>query len=81
MPTAVPLGDKLRVEVLPQGERSKILHTQSRETPLRKCKITAVGPDAKSEVGQIVLANLLSGQLFGEEVIIPQQAIVATLKE
>ena len=80
MPTAIPLGDKIRVEVLPQGERSKILHTQSRETPLRKCKIEALGPDVQGlEVGQVVLCNLLSGQAFGESVILPRQAVVATM--
>jgi co-chaperonin GroES (HSP10) len=85
VPTAIPIGDKLRVEVLPQEERSKILVTASRETPLRRCRITALGPDAnqkkspKLSVGMVVLCNILTAQQFGEELILPSNAVVATM--
>ncbi len=85
MPTAIPLGDKLRVEILPQAERSAFLHTIERETPLRRCRILCLGPDANKRhdgalrVGMIVLCNILSGQSFGEEVILPSASVVSRL--
>lgn len=82
MPTATPLGNKIRVEVLPQSERSKVILTMDRETPLRRCRVEAIGPDVTQvRAGQVVLCNLLAGQRFGEQVILPQQSVVATLME
>ena len=85
MPTATPLADKIRVEILPQQERSSVLVTMSRETPLRRCKITALGPDAcrrtPLEVGQLVLCNILAGQSFGDETILPAASVVALLDD
>lgn len=87
MPEATPIRDKIRVEVLPQAERSKVLHTIERETPLRRCRIEALGPDAnarkspKLSVGQIILCNILSGQAFDASLIVPASAVVATLEQ
>lgn len=84
MVEAHPIGDKLRVKVLPQSERSEVLVTFSRETPLRRCVVEALGPDACQsvdfKVGQTVLANILAAQSFGDSLIIPAKAIVALME-
>ena len=82
MPTALPLADKIRVEILPQQERSALLVTMARETPLRRCRITAVGPDAgEFQVDQVVLCSILAGQTFGDETILPKKSVVALLED
>jgi co-chaperonin GroES (HSP10) len=85
MPVACPIRDKLRVRVLAQEKRSSVIVTQDRETPLRRAEIVALGPDANVRkspvlaVGQTVLINVLAGQHFNEELIIPASAVVAVL--
>ena len=78
---AIPLADKIRVRVLPQEARSTLLVVADRDTPLRRCEIEALGPDAcrsmPLEVGQIVLCNILNGQGFGDSIVLPSKSVVA----
>jgi len=77
-----PLRDKICVEVLPQTERSSVLVTLTRETPVRRCKVLGVGPDAdQGLLGKTVLCNILSAQSFGEHLVSPENAVIAVLED
>ncbi len=55
------------------GSESVIIRVPS-ESPIRRVKVEAVGPDAQVEVGRIYLANILSGQGFGDQLVLPDKA-------
>lgn len=82
-----PLGDKLCVQLLPQAERSQVIATITRETPLRRATIVRLGPDAnvrhegKLAEGKTVLVNILPAQAFGDDLVLPSSAVIATFKE
>jgi hypothetical protein len=72
MPTLVPQRHKVVVQLLPSPETSGLLVRAPTETPIRRVRVTAVGPDARVEIGKTYLANTLSGQGFGDdEMLLP----------
>ena len=82
MTRPVPLRDNVLVTILPKAQRSSVLVTPERETPIRRARIEAVGPDAPFAVGTLVLVNILAGQQFGEEMmVLPKSSIVAEWDE
>lgn len=49
------------------------------ETPIRRVRVRAVGPESegKVNVGGLYLANILSGQEMGEELVLPYKSLLA----
>lgn len=69
-----PQRNKVLVTVLPSPEQSGLIVRAPTETPIRRVKVLAVGPDASVEVGRIYLANILSGQGFGDDLVLPDKS-------
>lgn len=67
------MRDKVLVTVLPSPEQSGLIVRAPTETPIRRVKVDAVGPDARVEVGRIYLANILAGQGFGDQLVLPDK--------
>lgn len=53
------------------------------ETPIRRVRVLAVGPESegKVNVGGLYLANILSGQEMGEDLVLPYKSLLAEWHE
>lgn len=69
-----PQRNKVLVTVLPMPEQTGLIVRATSETPIRRVEVLAVGPDAQVEVGKVYLANILSGQGFGDQLVLPDKA-------
>lgn len=69
-PTLVPQRNKVVVRVLPETQAHGAIYRAPTETPIRRAEVVAVGPDARVEVGHTYLVNILSGQQFGDDLLL-----------
>lgn len=69
-PTLVPQRDKVVVRLIPETQVHGAILRAPTETPIRRAEVVAVGPDARVEVGRIYLVNILSGQQFGDDLLL-----------
>jgi co-chaperonin GroES (HSP10) len=65
-----PQRDKVVVRVLPEQVAHGVILRAPTETPIRRAEVVAVGPDARVEVGGTYLVNILSGQQFGDDLLL-----------
>ena len=82
--TTEPLRDKVLVRLMPLAQRSKLIATPDRETPIRRAECVAVGPDAIPKgvcVGVKYLVNILAGQEVGDLLLVPYHSLVAEWEE
>lgn len=76
-----PLGQRVLVRLLPAKERSKLILTPLDKQTAREAQVIAVGPDClDAEANQKILINSLVGQEVGDELIIPETAILGRVE-
>jgi co-chaperonin GroES (HSP10) len=81
MTTVSPLGNKIAVRAVPQREVSKILHVVQGAEVYREAEVLAIGPEVRDvEVGSTVYGNLGTALEFDGVYVIPEAAILATIK-
>jgi len=79
-----PLRDKVVVRlVVSAKETSGGIVRPDSLTNIRRVECVAIGPDCHSaEVGEQYLANVITGQEFGEEhIVLPEKALLAVWLE
>ena len=65
-----PQRDKVVVRVLPSPEANGLIVRAQTDTPIRRVEVVGVGPDATVELGHVYLANVLSGQQMGDDLMV-----------
>jgi len=78
-----PLRDKIHVTLEASPESHGLITRPATETPIRRVRVVAVGPEAEGrcEVGKLYLANILSGQQMGEDLVLPVKSLLAEWHE
>ena len=66
-----------RLEASPEGH-GLVVRAPS-ETPIRRVRLLAVGPESagKVSVGKLYLANIMSGQEVGDDILLPYKSLLA----
>ena len=77
----MPLMDHLLVRVEPDPEPEGLVYQLARDRHVRVATVLVLGEDVtEPPVGAKALVNTLMGQWVGEEMIVPQAAVLATLE-
>jgi co-chaperonin GroES (HSP10) len=73
----VPLGSRVLVRLKPARSQSSIILLPNQRQAAREAEVIATGPEVRDcQVGQIVIVNALTGQQVGEEIILPESAVL-----
>mgnify|MGYP001588334438 CR=1 FL=1 len=79
-----PLHNNLIVRLLPDAAAPKgvIQVVRLEQQPSQRAEVLAVGPEVRDvSVGQRVLVSRLQGIVFGDDVVLPESAVLAFLEE
>lgn len=72
-----PLRDLLVVRLRPLPEMTGSLHRVQRNEAARWADCSVIGPEVRDvQAGQGLLVNPLSGQAIGEDLLIPESAVL-----
>lgn len=75
--TLQPLGARILVRLRPSKSKSALLFLPNERQSAREADVIAVGPEVRDvSVGAIVIVNALSGQQVGDELILPESAVL-----
>lgn len=74
-----PLRDKVLVTLEKSPEAHRGIVRPDSETPIRRVRMVALGENVEGiEVGKLYLANVLMGQMFGDEqIVLPAKSLLA----
>lgn len=75
--TLQPLTDRVLVKLRELPEKTGLIHRVARQEYARQADVVAVGPECRDvKVGDVVLVSALAGQIVGENLLIPEAAIM-----
>lgn len=73
----VPLGSRVLVRLRPMKSKSALIYLPNERQSAREADVIAIGPEVRDiSVGQVVVVNALSGQSVGDELILPESAVL-----
>ena len=74
----LPLQRHLLVTIQPEAETMGVLYRPSKERHVREATVEVVGEDADPQLqAKRVLVNTLMGQWVGDQLVVPEAAILA----
>jgi co-chaperonin GroES (HSP10) len=77
-----PLGSRVLVRLKPQSGYSGLIIRVARNESAREAEVIAIGPQVRdAKAGQTVLINSLAGSVVGDEILLPESAIMAYIVE
>ena len=82
--TLRPMHDRVvvKVKALPERTGMIIRVDAGREESVREAEVVAVGNGVRDvEVGDTILVNVLTGQLIGETLVIPESAVLGKIHD
>ena len=72
-----PLGARILVRLRPMKAISTLIIVPDQRSTCREADVVAIGPEVRDiSVGDVVIVNALSGQAVGDEVILPESAVL-----
>lgn len=80
--TLHPLGAQVLVRLIPLPERTGSIIRVSRNEYARQAEVLAVGPECRDVTeGSVVLVGSLAGQQVGDDLLIPETAVLAYVED
>jgi co-chaperonin GroES (HSP10) len=80
--TLQPTANRVLVSLRPLPEMTGSIHRVSRSEYARAADVIAVGPEVRDvKVGDVVLVSALAGQLVGDNVLMPEAAIMGHIDD
>lgn len=77
-----PLREKVHVALESSPEATGSIVRPQSTTHIRRVRVLTIGPEVQGiEVGKLYLANILHGQEFGDDLILPKDALLAEWHE
>lgn len=78
-----PLRDLVLVRLRPLPEKVGLIHVPSQhQETAREADVLAVGPEVLDvAVGSAVLVSVLTGQVVGEDILLPESSVLGYLEE
>jgi co-chaperonin GroES (HSP10) len=80
--TLQPTANRVLVSLRPLPEKTGLIHRVQRQEYAREADVIAVGPECRDvKVGDVVLVSALAGQLVGDNVLMPEAAVMGFVEE
>lgn len=80
--TLQPLGAQVLVRLIPLPEKTGSIIRVSRNEYARQANVLAVGPECRDvSTGDVVLVGSLAGQQVGEDLLVPETAVLAYVED